>query len=153
MAHRDTPTGLEYKVRWYGYTPADDTFETAESLYRSVLARSPSLKSGSVVHAKKGGLSDTVPVKTPRTFRVPGVVVAYGTVSTDRNCLGYDGTRYRRSYRRKSTTSPPQSKRLSYKDCQPSGGGAVCKILYTPPIGRVVRNGRAPGPQRDRAGL
>ena len=32
VAHREARNGSQYKVRWYGYTPADDTWAPAEGL-------------------------------------------------------------------------------------------------------------------------
>ena len=39
VAHRDTPTGLENKVRWYGYIPVDDTYHPAEDLPQAFIDR------------------------------------------------------------------------------------------------------------------
>ena len=39
VAHRETRTGIQYKVRWYGYTPADDTWEPAEDLPQAFIDR------------------------------------------------------------------------------------------------------------------
>lgn len=39
VAHRDSPTSMEYRFRWYGYTPADDTYELAEGLPQDFINR------------------------------------------------------------------------------------------------------------------
>ena len=32
VGHRETRSGIQYQVRWYGYAPADDTWEPSEGL-------------------------------------------------------------------------------------------------------------------------
>ena len=39
VAHREARSGSQYKVRWYGYTPVDDTWEPAEGLPQPFIDR------------------------------------------------------------------------------------------------------------------
>ena len=39
LDRRDTPTGRQYLVRWYGYNSADDTYERAENLPQHLVTR------------------------------------------------------------------------------------------------------------------
>lgn len=39
VGHRRIPTGMQYRVRWYGYDPTEDTFEPAEHLPQPFIDR------------------------------------------------------------------------------------------------------------------
>lgn len=69
VAHRYTPTGLEYKVQWYSYTSADDTYKPVEGLPQAFIDcywRAHRAQIRSVAQAKKGSLPASVPVETTR---------------------------------------------------------------------------------------
>ena len=39
VAHRESPAGIQYKVRWHGYSASDDTWEPAEGLPQAFIDR------------------------------------------------------------------------------------------------------------------
>ena len=39
VGHRESPSGIQYLVRWYGYSPTDDTYEPADGLPQAFIDR------------------------------------------------------------------------------------------------------------------